>query len=116
MKCFYRTTDKFDFGWFNGFEVGVVYLICSRYLEWAILNIPNFCIADFDNLIQTPVFESQVDWQNLAYITPDECFDENMVKEYHRFIETYGTGTRSNCISDTAVKLNKSKLHRFNTL
>lgn len=111
MKRCYKTNDKLDFGWFNGFEVGVVYLICFRYLEWAILNIPDFCIVDFENLIQTPVFESQVDWQNLAYITSDECFDENMIKEYHLFIETYGTGTLANSISDKAIKLNKSKLN-----
>ncbi len=50
--------EKFNFGLYKGYDVGIIYLFDSRYIEWCIENIDDFCIVDLDELLKYNIFNN----------------------------------------------------------
>ena len=46
----YNRNSKFDFGMYEGYEVGIVYSFDAAYIDWCIHNVENFFITDLEVL------------------------------------------------------------------
>ena len=47
---FYDKNTKIDFGMYNGYELGIVYVFDPFYINWCIINIEWFHITDLQEL------------------------------------------------------------------
>ena len=56
MNYIYRTISILDFGMYEGYELGIVYVFDPAYVEWCIITIDGFHIIDIEELEKNGIF------------------------------------------------------------
>jgi hypothetical protein len=105
-----------NFGRWDGYEVGIVYLFDPDYLDWCISNIDDFFIDDIDLLEKFGVFPLRKDSVNeVLRITNDQSLAPwvNEWKSIQDYASAVGYADTTFRFSDDLRRLNEEKLKRL---
>ncbi|MHA7128405.1 hypothetical protein [Algoriphagus namhaensis] len=78
----YDSTQKINFGQYNGIEIGIVFLYDPEYIEWLIREVAFFCIEDLNVLLENGVI-NKTTW--IVKFKFKALQKENMMKFKHYY-------------------------------
>ena len=78
----YNKESILDFGFYKGFQLGIVFICDPGWIDWSINHIPDFLITDLDDLIDAGVINGKLDWKYKG------CADARFIPNIN-FAKTY---------------------------
>jgi len=108
----YNKNSKLDFGLYKGYELAMVYIFDTDYIEWCINKIDWFHITDIDELMKLGLIGNIVNWEHRM------CGSEavnglpiNIWKSYNEMVEDIGPDYSPNkyTFSNETIEKNHSK-------
>ncbi|MCB0781486.1 MAG: hypothetical protein KDB87_20050 [Flavobacteriales bacterium] len=82
----YKINDKFDFGQFKGYTIGIVYLFAPDYIEWCLLNT-SMAVAELNELESFQVTSKRRNYPTYVIGVPSINFPQ--IDAYSTLEEVY---------------------------
>jgi hypothetical protein len=111
MQKSYHIDSRLDFGMYDGYRLGVVYLFDPEYLEWCIKHINRFHLHDINQYKQYKVYYKNPSIMHRIYKEPHilshyiDYFDT-----IEEFISILGPGSIEFYFSEEVITLNNSRV------
>ncbi|MCO5275251.1 MAG: hypothetical protein M9900_10065 [Flavobacteriales bacterium] len=106
----YNRNTKLDFGMYQGYELGVVYVFDPWYIDWCINNINKFYISDLNELKEFSVLGEHKDLTMVRMVgEPSANPYIDVFGSFQELIDEVILGDVKHIFSDSTIQKNESK-------
>jgi len=110
MRRRYNKNTKIDFGLYNGYDLGIVYVFDPGYIDWCINNIDSFCVVDLTDLNKYSVINPNLDVQYKMIGDPSAINGIDIFDTFEELEENLNLGDKKYTFSKETLNLNKNRI------